>query len=796
MRFSRFEPKGRLKQQIRFQTTFLSTSHHGNQTKAAHRHTHVGSTAGTTTIRSGGDTTLKGAQLIGKGVQADTRNLHIESVQDTETYQSKQQNGNVQVTVGYGLGASGSYSQSKIRADHASVTGQSGIYAGEDGYQIKVRDNTDLKGGIITSSQSAEDKGKNLFQTATLTHSDIQNYSRYEGKSFGIGGSFDLNGGWDGTVTDKQGRPADRISPAIGYGSDGDGKNSTTRSGINTRNIHITDEAGQLARTGGTAEETEARIYTGIDTETADQQSGRLKNSFDKDAVAKEINLQREVTQEFGKNAAQATAAVSDKLGNTRSYERYQAAKTLLEAELQNTDSETEKAAIRATLGQVNAYLSENQSRYDTWKEGGIGRSILHGAAGGLTTGSLGGILAGGGTSLAAPYLDKAAENLGPAGKAAVNALGGAAIGYAAGGSVGTAAVGANVDWNNRQLHDSEIRKIKDNAAKFAKLHPGISQQQAEKRLVAQAMRQVDAAYYAKHADTDTAAEQFLRSIAGSFKADGETFLDFAPMKYYRDSGKFAEQQGYRETREQLKRNAVSSYTERSRQIRNKTFDTATAGVGKGIANLPSSYLNGFIGLYNGTIGKPVGKEAPYVPVIMEYNNPVEKEVGDWAADKVDRALGMITGIRIGAVSPGRSVWNKNGKTGAGQKTGGMSVLDGEMGFTQQNKAGGAGRANLYSQNWQEADLNAAIRKFVGTNPSVSFTPKGKAIYQGQNGIQIIHDIEGNYFRILDTKISGKRPYLDLNGNIPNNKINANGNQQGRTQAEYNGVTHFKIRSH
>ena len=383
--------------------------------------------------------------------------------------------------------------------------------------------------------------------------------------------------------------------------------------------------------------------------------------------------------QEFGKNAAQTTAAVSDKLGNTQSYERYQAAKTLLEAKLQNTDSEAEKAAIRASLGQVNAYLAENQSRYDTWKEGGIGRSILHGAAGGLTTGNLGGILAGGGTSLAAPYLDKAAENFGPAGKAAVNALGGAAIGYAAGGNVVTAAVGANVDWNNRRLHDSEIRKIKNNAAKFAKLHPGISQRQAEERLVAQAMRQVDAAYYAKHADTDTAAEQFLRSIAGSFKADGETFLDFAPMKYYRDSGKFAEQQGYRETREQLKRNAVSSYTQRSRQIRNKTFDTATAGVGKGIANLPSSYLNGFIGLYNGAIGKPVGKEAPYVPLIMEYDNPVEEEVGAWAADKFDRAAGILTGIKAGAVSSGRGAWNKNGKTGAGQKTGEMSVLDGEM---------------------------------------------------------------------------------------------------------------------
>ena len=526
MRFSRFEPKGRLKQQIRFQTTFLLTNRHSHQIKATRRHTHIGSTAGKTTIRSGGDTSLKGAQIIGKGIGLDAQSLRIRSVQDTETYQGKQQNGNVQVTLGYGLSASGSYSQSKIRADHASVTGQSGIYAGEDGYQIKVGDNTDLKGGIITSGKSAEDKGKNLFQTATLTAGDIQNHSRYEGKSFGIGGSFDLNGGWDGTVTDKQGRPADRISPAIGYGSDGDGKNSTTRSGINTRNIHITDEAGQLARTGGTAEETEARIYTGIDTETADQHSGRLKNSFDKDAVAKEINLQREVTQEFGKNAAQATAAVSDKLGNTRSYERYQAAKTLLEAELQNTDSETEKAAIRASLGQVNAYLDENQSRYDTWKEGGIGRSILHGAAGGLTTGSLGGILAGGGTSLAAPYLDKAAENLGPAGKAAVNALGGAAIGYAAGGNAGTAAVGANVDWNNRQLHPKETAladKYAEALKREVEKREGrkISSREAAMRIRRQILRWVDKDSQDSYTDQSVIS---LIGMKGEDKALGYTW--------------------------------------------------------------------------------------------------------------------------------------------------------------------------------------------------------------------------------------------------------------------------------
>ena len=437
------------------------------------------------------------------------------------------------MTVGYGFSASGSYSQSKVKADHASVTEQSGIYAGEDGYQIKVRNNTDLKGGIITSGKSAEDKGKNLFQTATLTASDIQNHSHYEGKSFGIGASVAISGESMGQNRPADSGPGIRLTDAskgqnnnnaIGYGSDGDSKNSTTRSGINTRNIHITDKAGQLARTGRTTKETEARIHTGIDTETADQHSGRLKNSFDKDAVAKEINLQREVTQEFGKNAAQTTAAVSDKLGNTQSYERYQAAKTLLEAKLQNTDSEAEKAAIRTSLGQVNAYLAENQSRYDTWKEGGIGRSILHGAAGGLTTGNLGGILAGGGTSLAAPYLDKAAENLGPAGKAAINALGGAAIGYAAGGNVGTAAVGANVDWNNRQLHPDERAWIKQNAKAFAKQENGgkepTAQQvaDAQKRLVHQAVKETDLFWMLTlEKVTDLPAKDFLKKARQTF---------------------------------------------------------------------------------------------------------------------------------------------------------------------------------------------------------------------------------------------------------------------------------------
>ena len=349
MRFSRFELRGRLKQQIRFQTAFLSTSHHSNQTKATHRHTHVGSTAGKTIIRSGGDTTLKGAQLIGKGVQADTRNLHIESVQDSETYQGKQQNAGAQVTVGYGFSASGSYSQSKIRADHASVNEQSGIYAGEDGYQINVGNHTDLKGGIITSTQSAEDKGKNRFQTATLTHSDIQNHSRYEGESFGLGASVAVSGKTLGQGA--QNKPQDKhltsvadknsASSSVGYGSDSDSQSSITKSGINTQNIQITDEAAQIRLTGKIAAQTKADIDTNVTTDTAERHSGSLKNVFDKDRVQSELDLQRTVSQDFSKNVQQANTEINRHLDKLKADK--EAAETAAAEALANGDMETAK---------------------------------------------------------------------------------------------------------------------------------------------------------------------------------------------------------------------------------------------------------------------------------------------------------------------------------------------------------------------------------------------------------------------------------------------------------------------
>ena len=107
----------------------------------------------------------------------------------------------------------------------------------------------------------------------------------------------------------------------------------------------------------------------------------------------------------------------------------------------------------------------------------------------------------------------------------------------------------------------------------------------------------------------------------------------------------------------------------------------------------------------------------------------------------------------------------------------------------------GAERAAEYSRYWSTANLKDTIKKFVGDNPTIEVRENGKRIYKDpeNTSIQIVEDTKGNYFRIEDTNISGKNKYLDLEGNIPNNKTLENGKQTGRSKEEYRQVTHFNI---
>lgn len=105
-------------------------------------------------------------------------------------------------------------------------------------------------------------------------------------------------------------------------------------------------------------------------------------------------------------------------------------------------------------------------------------------------------------------------------------------------------------------------------------------------------------------------------------------------------------------------------------------------------------------------------------------------------------------------------------------------------------KAPGMMRAIKYSSNWQNASLKDAINKFAPGVEGVE-TSTGKTLYpNNQTGIQIVLDNDGGYFRIENTKLTGARKYLDLDGNVPNNKT-VNGKQSRRSKSEYEAVTHF-----
>ena len=350
---------------------------------------HVGSTTGNTLISAGGDTTLAGAQVLGKRVELDTNNLTIESRQDTNQYHSKQKDMSAQFTVGAGASVSGSYSQNKTNADYASVNEQSGILAGDGGYNVNVKNHTDLKGGIITSTQAAEDAGRNRFSTGTLSASDIQNHADYSASGFGIGGGFSVGG--SGTQ-DKDSKlqnfgsngQVSNVNKSIGYGSDSGHDRSVTTSGINTSNISITDVAGQNA-SGISVEQIKAQVKTDTTTDTVQTNSGAIANNFDKDAVQKEIGLQVSVTQQFDNTRQGVKAEINQQVDKQQ-----QAVKEA-------------KAAL-----ELNPYdpvatqkLADANAAIENWQQGGVLVDMIAGGLSGPTSTGAAGTMA----NAAAPAL-------------------------------------------------------------------------------------------------------------------------------------------------------------------------------------------------------------------------------------------------------------------------------------------------------------------------------------------------------------------------------------------------------
>ncbi|WP_421852668.1 hemagglutinin repeat-containing protein [Marinomonas sp.] len=265
------------------------------------------------TLKSNSDQlSIQGGNLSGNEVVINTNNLDVVSQQATSTSHSESQG------KGINLGGSAnsdsvsvSYNQSETDSDYASVTQQSSITAGDQGYQINVAGNTNLVGGLITSTDKAEASGNNAFSTGTLTQKDLANHAVYSGSSMGVDVGISSN-------TDSHGDSGFGFSNSMGQGSAGDSRQSTTQSGINTANLAITDADKQQALTGQSVSQTLADIKTTTSTDTAQDNSGVLKNTFNQADVEQEINNQREVTQAFSKNVQEVKGAITNSINKQK----------------------------------------------------------------------------------------------------------------------------------------------------------------------------------------------------------------------------------------------------------------------------------------------------------------------------------------------------------------------------------------------------------------------------------------------------------------------------------------------
>ncbi|MGS0604601.1 hypothetical protein ACQEPW_021125 [Xanthomonas oryzae pv. oryzicola] len=224
-----------------------------------------------------------------------------------------------------GFSASGSYSSNKVNGDFASVKEQSGIQAGDGGFDIRVHGNTDLKGAVIASTQAAVDAGANRLQTGTLTVSDITNTSNYKATGISLSGGYAAGGsdGKDGAKTETQTPPTTNNGSnwswqnqgsgvqgaSAGFSSKSGSRTSTTASGISGCTVVITDQAGQQAKTGQSVSDVLAALNR--DVHTGDSANGLVK-SWDGQKLQQQVSAGAEITATFGQQAHAAISGYAD----------------------------------------------------------------------------------------------------------------------------------------------------------------------------------------------------------------------------------------------------------------------------------------------------------------------------------------------------------------------------------------------------------------------------------------------------------------------------------------------------
>ncbi|HCN4402663.1 TPA: contact-dependent inhibition effector tRNA nuclease [Escherichia coli] len=210
-------------------------SEKGNGTEWTETTTDSGKTV---TINSGRDTVLNGDQVNGNRIIADVgHDLLISSQQDTSKYDSKQTSVAAGGSFTFGSMTGSGYiaaSRDKMKSRFDSVAEQTGMFAGDGGFDITVGRHTQLDGAVIASTATPD---KNHLDTGTLGFSDLHNEADYKVSHSGIS----LSGG--GSFGDKfQGNMPGGMISAGGHSGHAEG---TTQAAVAEGTITIRDRDNQ-----------------------------------------------------------------------------------------------------------------------------------------------------------------------------------------------------------------------------------------------------------------------------------------------------------------------------------------------------------------------------------------------------------------------------------------------------------------------------------------------------------------------------------------------------------------------
>ncbi|WMY10065.1 hemagglutinin repeat-containing protein [Paraburkholderia phenoliruptrix] len=432
---------------------------HANGDSATNRDTQITATD-KLSITSGRDTNLRGAEVSGGTVNANVgRDLNIQSVQDTNTYNSEQASGGFNMSICvppicYGSTVSGSASVSDqwIKNNYRSVDQQSGIYAGDGGFNVQVGNHTQLDGGVIGSTATPD---KNVLSTQTFGYTNLQNSAEYSGSTVG------------GSVSGSMGRSTPQgtsfSAPVSRNGVTGASPNQLGPSGLGVAGVSSSQSGttyaavslGALTVRGDTA--TGKDSTAGLSRDVASANAGAVKNSFDSQNVQNDMSVQQGVGQVGMQVAGDVATALENRAG------------TALEKAKQ-AYKDANAAGDTAGMAQAQADMTAASQQLALWSNDGAARTSAHavvagiGAAlgGGSVAGAVGGTIAGDiAGNAAAGALDDT-----PGGRLLSNMVSGVAGAVAGGalGGLGGAMSGANgalgADLYNRQLHPDEAKKL------------------------------------------------------------------------------------------------------------------------------------------------------------------------------------------------------------------------------------------------------------------------------------------------------------------------------------------------